>query len=76
MITGFRELKPEPSWIPPTEDTTGGWEPQSQFIVCEECGAVVENDHLAIDTHADFHGRFEAVTAAARSAHLATRGIN
>lgn len=71
--TGFRELKPEPSWVPPGEGTTGGWQPQ--FIVCEDCGAVVENDHLAIDTHADFHAKFEAVTAAARSAHLLTRRI-
>lgn len=74
MITGFRELKPERNWIPPGEGTTGGWGPQ--MIVCEECGSVVENHHVAIDAHADFHARFEAVTAAARSAHLATRRIN
>lgn len=74
MTTGFRELKPEPKWVPPTDGRTGGWEPQ--FLVCEVCGAVVENDHVAIDDHDEFHRELKAAVAEARAAHLLTRRIN
>jgi hypothetical protein len=38
-----------------------GFDGNMALLVCEECGALVENSREGVDAHAAFHNRIEAL---------------